>query len=282
MLLRSVWATSLVLTIVALLPSVALTQPPPSPPLVGIAHAAISIADLNASRAFYRKLGFEEAFAFDKNGVTTQSFIKINDRQFIELYPHVQPTDTVGFLHVCFESADIAALNKFYVDRGLKPNPVRKAAAGNLLFTMQGPEHQNIEYTQYMPGSRHSNDLGQHLGKDRLSTALIAAAVVMQDPAAAADYYNTQLGFPSAERLGPAPNIGFAPKSVPWLQLPGSAQSIAFIPDGSAFRMIFAVDNLKQTAARLQALNIPFVRTGATLSIHDPDANILAFVASTQ
>ena len=197
MLLRSVWATSLVLTIVALLPSVALTQPPPSPPLVGIAHAAISIADLNASRAFYRKLGFEEAFAFDKNGVTTQSFIKINDRQFIELYPHVQPTDTVGFLHVCFESADIAALNKFYVDRGLKPNPVRKAAAGNLLFTMQGPEHQNIEYTQYMPGSRHSNDLGQHLGKDRLSTALIAAAVVMQDPAAAGDFYNTCLLYTS-------------------------------------------------------------------------------------
>ena len=217
-MLRTLARLALSLTLVA--PLAALTQPPPTPPLAGIAHAAISIADLNASRAFYRKLGFEEAFAFDKAGVTTQSFIKINDRQFIELYPHIQPSDTVGFLHVCFESADLAALNKFYLDRGLKPNPVRKAAAGNLLFTMQGPEHQNIEYTQYMPGSRHSNDLGQHLGVSRISTVLVAAAIVMQDPAAAGDYYSTQLGFPSAERLGPAPNIGFPPKSIPWLNSP--------------------------------------------------------------
>jgi catechol 2,3-dioxygenase-like lactoylglutathione lyase family enzyme len=272
----------LTLTLTLALTPLALTQPPTTPPLAGIAHAAISIADLNASRAFYRKLGFEEAFSFDKNGVTTQSFIKINDRQFIELYPHVQPTDTVGFLHVCFESADIAALNKFYADRGLKPNPVRKAAAGNLLFTMQGPEHQNIEYTQYMPGSHHSNDLGQHLGPDRISTTLVATAVVMQDPAAAGDYYNTQLGFPSAENLGPVPNIGFAPKSVPWLRLPGSTQSIGFISDGSAFRMIFAVDNLKQTAARLQALKIPSIQNGSSLFVHDPDGNILVFVAHTQ
>jgi len=266
----------------ALLAPLAFTQPPTTPPLTGIAHAAISIADLNASRAFYRKLGFEEAFAFDKNGVTTQSFIKINDRQFIELYPRLQPSDTTGFLHVCFESADIAALNKFYLARGLKPNPVRKAAAGNLLFTLEGPEHQNIEYTQYMPGSRHSNDTGQHLGANRISTALVAAALFMQDPAAAQDFYNTQLGFPSAESLGPAPNIGFAPKSVPWLRLPGSAQSIAFIPQGSAFRMIFAVDDLKQTAARLQALKIPFIQTGSSLFIHDPDGNILVFLSHAQ
>jgi catechol 2,3-dioxygenase-like lactoylglutathione lyase family enzyme len=262
-------------SLILIAPMSALTQPPPTPPLAGIAHAAISVANLDASRAFYHKLGFEEAFAFDKNGVTTQSFIKINDRQFIELYPRLQPSDTAGFLHVCFESADVAALNKFYLARGLKPHPVGKAAAGNLLFTMEGPEHQNIEYTQYLPGSRHSNDLGKHLGPNRISTALVATAVFMQDPAAAQVFYSTQLGFPAAERL--APNIGFEPDSIRWLQLPGSTQSIAFIPQGSAFRMIFAVDDLKQTTARLQALNIPFIKTGATLNIHDPDGNILVF-----
>jgi catechol 2,3-dioxygenase-like lactoylglutathione lyase family enzyme len=269
--------TFLLAALVALAP-LAFTQPPPTPPLAGIAHAAIRVADLETSRAFYLKLGFQEAFAFDKNGVTTQSFIKINDRQFIELYPRTQPKDQVGFMHVCFESADITALNSFYLARGLTPNPVRKAAAGNLLFTMEGPEHQNIEYTQYMPGSRHSNDFGQHLGTDRISTALVAAAVVMQDPAAAQAFYIDKLAFASLDHPGAAPNIGFPQNSVPWLRLPGSAQSIAFTPDGSAFRMIFAVDNLKQTAARLQALKIPFVKTGASLSIHDPDGNILVFV----
>ena len=49
---------------------------------------------------------------------------------------------------------------------------VRKAGAGNLLFTMDGPMQpngpQNIEYTEYQPGSLHSNDEGQHLGPDRV------------------------------------------------------------------------------------------------------------------
>jgi hypothetical protein len=48
----------LTLTLTLALTPLALTQPPTTPPLAGIAHAAISIADLNASRAFYRKLGF--------------------------------------------------------------------------------------------------------------------------------------------------------------------------------------------------------------------------------
>ena len=274
----------------ALLAPLAVAQQPATnlaPPLAGIAHAAIRVADLDASRAFYRKLGFEEAFAFDKNGVTTQSFIKINDRQFIELYPRQQPSDAVGFMHVCFDSADIAALNAFYRGRGLTPNPVRKAAAGNLLFTMEGLEHQNIEYTQYMPGSRHSNDFGQHLGPDRISTALVAAELEMQDPQAAKAFYTDKLAFTPAKPLsassskndrvpqvprswGPGspqpPSAKLIPPSSPtlWLQLPGfSTQSIAFIPHASdsAFRMIFAVDNLNKTAARLRVLGILFSKT---------------------
>ena len=250
---------------------------PPPPRLAGIAHAAIRVADLNASRAFYRKLGFEEAFAFDKDGVTTQSFIKINDRQFIELYPRLQPADPVGFLHLCFETADIVTLNTFYSGRGLTPSEVHKAGAGNLLFTMEGPEHQNIEYTEYMPGSRHSNDFGQHLGADRISTALVAAALDMQSPPVAKDFYTDKLAFSPGKHLEPDS------KSNPafWLKLPGpSAQSIAFIPHAadSGFQMIFGVDDLKQTAARLQTLNIPSTKSGKTISIHDPDGNTLSFV----
>jgi catechol 2,3-dioxygenase-like lactoylglutathione lyase family enzyme len=271
---------TLTLTLALALTPLALADPydpAPPPPLAGIAHTAIRVADLDASRAFYRKLGFEEAFAFDKDGVTTQSFIKINDRQFIELYPRVQPSDPVGFLHVCFESDDIAALNRFYLDLGLRPNTVRKAGAGNLLFTMEGPEHQNIEFTQYMPGSRHSNDFGLHLGPNRISTALVAAALDMTSPHAAEAFYIDKLAFKHGKHLEPAPKGSPAV----WLQIPGSsAQSIAFIPHGSdsAFRMFLAVANLNQTAARLRALSIPSTKTSKEISIHDPDGNILVFL----
>jgi hypothetical protein len=42
--------------------------------------------------------------------------------------------------------------------------------------------------------------------------------------------------------------------------------------------MIFGVDNLKQTAAQLQSLNIRFVKNDTSLFIHDPDGNILVFL----
>src|SRR5277367_1507265 len=122
-----------------------------TPALAGIAHAAIRVSDLAKSRDFYEKLGFEEAFAMDNGGKPTEAFLKINDRQFIELYPQKDASQPVGFMHVCFESTDIEELNQEYVARGLAPTAVRKAGAGNMLFTMQGPEKQNIEYTRYMP-----------------------------------------------------------------------------------------------------------------------------------
>ena len=269
--------------LIALFTPLALAQQ--TPPLAGIAHAAIRVADLKASRDFYARLGFEEAFSVEKDGLATQSFIKINDRQFIELYPRLHPADPIGFMHVCFESDDIAALNTFYRDRGLAPNPVRKAGAGHLLFTMQGPENQNIEYTQYMPGSRHSNDIGLHLGPTRISTALTGTAFFMQDPAAAQSFYIDKLSFIPSIPLKPNSKTNSSSNPALWLGLPGiSAQSITFIPPGlgSAFRMFFAVDNLAQTATRLETLAIPLSKTNTNVSIHDPDGNILVFVASAR
>src|SRR5579871_5422094 len=58
-----------------------------TPPLAGIAHVAIPVHDLATARDFYAKLGFLEAFNLAKDGVVYESFIKINDHQFIELYP---------------------------------------------------------------------------------------------------------------------------------------------------------------------------------------------------
>lgn len=290
MWLRSTGAVALASISLFMLAGAAITQPPPPAPLAGIAHVAIRVADLNASRAFYQKLGFEEAFAFDKNGVTTQSFVKINDRQFIELYPRAQPTDQAGFMHVCFESADIAALHDFYLARGLAPIPVRKAAAGNLLFTLEGPENQNIEYTQYMPGSRHSSDTGKHLGVTRISRLLIANAIEMRDPVAANTFYIDRLGFSPGDLpvaiVGGSLKSGLASRPGVWLNLPGAGddQSIGFLPlgSGSTFHMIFAVDNLQQAASQLGSANIPFTRTRDQISIHDPDGNTLDFLVSVR
>jgi catechol 2,3-dioxygenase-like lactoylglutathione lyase family enzyme len=262
--------------VVALIPNVfGRGQTAQTPALSGIAHAAIRVSDLARTRSFYEKLGFEEAFAMDKGGTPTEAFLKVNDRQFIELYPQHEPSQPIGFMHVCFESSDLEALNRIYLSRGLAPTLVRKAGAGNLLFTMEGPEGQNIEYTQYMLGSKHTNDIGSHLGADRISKQIVGLGIEMENPAAAASFYEEKLGFHTAKHPF---EPGFA-----GLEIPGeSREHIEFFPhaSGPAFRLLFSVPDLSRTAAQLKMLQMPVIKHKGELSIQDPDGNIIVFVAA--
>src|ERR1700753_546925 len=83
--------------------------------LAGIAHVAFRVSDLTRSRIFYQKLGFQQAFVPTKDGKITESFLKVNDRQFIEIYPQQDPSQSIGFMHVCFEATVLEALTRSYL-----------------------------------------------------------------------------------------------------------------------------------------------------------------------
>ena len=267
-------------------PAPAPAAPPASvPPMKGIAHIAIRVKDIAASVDFYHKLGFEQAFAnTGKDGVVTQSFLKINDRQFIELYPITDRDTRIEFLHLCFEGADLNAIHDYYVAEGLTPIAVRTAGAGNLLFTMKGPQQfadpQNIEYTQYMPGSKHTVDFGQHLGPDRVGDKMTVVALAMQDPAAARTYYLTKLGF-TPSKSNPA-----------LLDLPGTpGESVEIVPVdtiGSKSSIVLTTSDIDKSAAQLTRQQVAFKHATATftdangktttvdmISITDPDNNLI-------
>lgn len=194
----------------------------PSPNLAGLAHVALRVKDLQASVAFYQKLGFVKAFELSRNGQVYEAFIKINDRQFIELYPADAKNTQVGFLHLCFEGDDLQAVHDFYVSKGLAPNAVKTAGAGNLLFTMPGPATpqgaQNMEYTQYMPGSLHSKDIGQHLGPNRIAMELSSVTLALEDIPAARAFYLEKAGF------------SVSGKHVLELCIPGSRETLELTP----------------------------------------------------
>lgn len=278
----------LLLAALIFLPALAAAQSAAS--LSGIAHVAIRVSDLERSRAFFHKLGYDEAFAMDKGGTPTEAFFKINDRQFIELYPRRQDGDWVGFMHICFESPDLNALYQDYVDHGLTPTPVKKAGAGNLLFTLQGPVEpgepsdlrgkptQNIEYTQYMPGSRHTLDRGKHLGSDRIAEHMIGVGIPVQDVSDATGFYEHKLSFEPAGK----PPLEHGYRS---LLLPGSGQRIEFLGPTAAqngslrFRIIFSVTNLSKARSRLRALGFSPDEHRWELSILDPDGDSIVFRA---
>jgi catechol 2,3-dioxygenase-like lactoylglutathione lyase family enzyme len=239
-----------------------------APDLSGIAHLAFRVSDVQKSRAFYEKLGFEQAFELSKNGKTTEAFMKVNDRQFIELYPEIgMPGTPVGLLHFCFEVADLQALESEYVRRGLKPSPVRKAGAGNLLMTMRGPENELLEYTQYMPGSLHSDDRGKHLGTRRISDHLAGATMAVHDVPAERAFYTSKLGFKPEGSANP-----------PLLRLPGNSSEVLELvsaPGRPNTTIFFTVTDVTGTADDLEKRGVSVEANPTSVSLTDPDGNRL-------
>jgi len=241
-----------------------------TPPFNGIAHVALRVRDLTASVGFYEKLGFEQAFDLRKDNTAYESFIKINDTQFIELHATTPADPDAGFLSVCFEGADLQAINDDYLSNGLTPTPIRKTDAGNLRFIMGGPAQpsgpQLIEYTQYMPGSLHREDEGKHLGPERVAEKLVGVSLPMTDPAAARDFYINQLNFK------PIANDPM------YLHMPGeSGQEIEITPAtiGSHAHITLDSSNIAKAARHLHKEGVFAVKNGNTLTIIDPDGNVL-------
>ena len=234
---------------------------------LGIAHVAFRVASLEAARSFYQSLGFEQFFEIKQGERTTEAFLKINDRQFIELYPRSDPSQPLGLMHVCYESSDLEALHAGYVARGLAVSDVRQAGAGNLLMTMKDPEGQTIEFTQYMPGSRHYQDRGKHLGANRVSQTLIGATTTAHEVAAVRAFYVDQLGF--SELAGSA------------LRIPGdSRQELDIVAGGPELKsgIQFGVGDLKLTEGVLARMGMRVRSTSASLAMSDPDGVVISFV----
>ncbi len=237
--------------------------------LSGIAHVAFRVSDVGKTSLFYQKLGFDQAFAFSRDGKTSQAFIKINDSQFIELYPLTANDSQIGFMHLCFEGQDLIALNAAYRQRGLNPTEVKKAHAGNLLFTMVGPERQNIEYTQYMPGSLHWNDRSKHLGKHRISKQLVAVDLAMQDPNAAETFYLDKLSFHPRNANDKTYQL-----------LPGgSGEAVEFKSDDDKMApdIVLRVSSLRRTARILRDRGFSLRVQQDGILINDPDGIPIEF-----
>jgi catechol 2,3-dioxygenase-like lactoylglutathione lyase family enzyme len=296
--LRNIALIALAIAIASGLSAAAAAQtpappPPATPPAVapstlpfnGIAHIAIRVKDIAASVAFYNKLGFQQAFAMTRGDVVTQSFVKIDDRQFIELYPIAPDNPTQGtpeFLHLCFEGVDLNAIHDAYVAEGLTPISVRKAGAGNLLFTLKGPQQfsspQNIEYTQYMPESLHSKDFGQHLSSDRVADKMVLVTLAMQDPAAARAFYLDKLGFSASAK---DPMV---------LNLPGtSGQQVQIVPVdalGAKSSIVLTTSSIRNAETVLTNQKVPFIpakpKAGSAIIVTDPDGNLINIIAATR
>ncbi|HKN23112.1 MAG TPA: VOC family protein [Terracidiphilus sp.] len=248
----------------------AMAQPPaPDAGITGIAHIAFRVGDLDREIAFLGKLGYEESFAMTNAGKTTEVFVKINDRQFIELYPRTDPQQPLGWMHVCFEAGDLNALIKYYDSTGLKVAPVRKAAAGNLISSTNDPEGRVTEFTQYMPGSRHTLDRGQHLGANRVSAELMGIDLAVKEGAAEKEFYS-DLGFEAQAVNG---NVRLTAPGAP-----GMVLELRAAQPGAQPEFLFPVPDARKAADALREAGVNPERNGKLIFVRDPDGNAFVFL----
>ena len=124
----------------------------------GQTHTAFHVNDMEASLRFYSDcLGFEKMFEIkDDEDKDWLLYLKISDRQFIELfYGGGEPDFTINMCkHICFEVTDMDALIKHIRDCGYetmnKMEPLH-GKDGNIECFVQDPDGNLIELMQFGP-----------------------------------------------------------------------------------------------------------------------------------
>ena len=169
------------------------------PAIVGVAHIGLKTDDLAAARIFYgQMLGFQEPFTVDKpTGGMMLTYFKINDHQYIEVFPEFKDPKEDRLSHIAFETSERQQLRDYLATRGVKvpQGDLRPELDGNMSFEMKDPDGHTVEFVQYLPGSLHSRSFGKFLPEARISERMIHVGIVVRDQAAADRFYKDVLGF---------------------------------------------------------------------------------------
>ena len=177
--------------------SLLMAQSPPRPRILGVAHIAIFAKDYEKSRAFYRDfLGFQEPYSLtNSNGTPALTFFKVNERQYIELFPETSP-DTDRLNHISFETDNAEAMRVYLKSRGIAvPGRVPKGRIGNSNFTVKDPDGHDVEIVQYEPDSWTARERGRHLSDQRISTRMMHVGVIVTDFERSMKFYRDILDF---------------------------------------------------------------------------------------
>jgi catechol 2,3-dioxygenase-like lactoylglutathione lyase family enzyme len=283
--------TKLLLSVLLLLSSFAWQAAPPKRPrLLGVAHMALGVSDIEKSRVFYKDfLGFDEPFDLkNTDGSLSLTFIKVNDQQYIELFPGLKPGED-RLRHISFYTDNAEQLRQYLRAKGVStPAQANKVRIGNTSFNVKDPEGHTVEFTQYEPTGWTVREHGKHLGKERISARIMHLGIIVGDVPAAMGFYKDTLGFSEFWR-GNARNTD----TVSWInmRLPESPDYIELMlystlpaPDNrlSQHHICLEVPNIEQALKALEArparkgYTRPLeIRTGVNqrrqLNLYDPD-----------
>jgi len=209
------------------------------------------VKDIDQSRAFYKGyLGFDEPFSLrNKDGSLHLTWIKINDRQTIELFPITDKTPAGGdsLYHIALETDDAVAMLGYLAAHGVTgpggkalPKKVGKGQIGNLNYFVEDPDGHIVEIVQYAPEGWTIGNKGKFLPDTRISARISHAGISVANLEASLKFYRDILGCTEFWR---GSSNG---KTLSWVNMR--------VPDGNDYLELMLYGN-KPTLERLHTMN---------------------------
>ena len=173
---------------------------PARPRITGISHAAFFVSDMTKAREFYEGfLGFQSPYSIPrKNPAEHLVWIKINDRQSVELFPGSEVAPGADRLyHIAIEVDDADAMLAYLRAKGLPglPPATPVGKIGNKNFTIKDPNGNGVEIVQYMPDGWTVRERGRFLPATRISQRMSHVGVMVGELEASLKFYRDLLGF---------------------------------------------------------------------------------------
>jgi catechol 2,3-dioxygenase-like lactoylglutathione lyase family enzyme len=256
------------------------------PRITGVAHMALFVHDINKARSFYKDfLGFAEPFnLLNGDGTLSLTFFKINDRQYLELFPEREAgSDRLN--HFSVETDDAEGMRRYLASRGVKvPEKVGRGRTGNSNFNVKDPDGHTLEIVQYEPDSWTSREKDKFLPPTRVSDWMMHVGFLVGALGPAKDFYGNILGFQETWR---GSRDG---KTLNWvnMKVPDGDDYVEFMlhdqlpppgQRGTANHICLSVPDLDKSLAELSTrpgYDRPMeIRTGINrkrqLNLYDPD-----------
>jgi len=177
---------------------------PKRPKITGVAHAAFFTKDIDNTRQFFKDyIGYNEPIVLkDTNDNIALTIIKINDRQFVELFPE-RSENTNRMYHFAIETDDAEAMRIYLESKGYKvPQTTPKGRTGNSNYFVTDPNGVICEIVQYEPEGLTVKNFGQDMPDTRISTRMSHVGFMTPDLDKAVEFYVDILGFHEVWRGG--------------------------------------------------------------------------------
>jgi catechol 2,3-dioxygenase-like lactoylglutathione lyase family enzyme len=167
------------------------------PPIVGVAHIGLQVSDLNAAENFYgHVLGYGHFSLNRPTGEFFLNYYKVNDHQYLEIYPTLKDPAQDRMTHFAFETTNIQQLRDYLASKNVTvPETLKPGLDKNISFSVKDPEGHRVEFVQYFPGSLHGSYFGKLMPDTRLSDHVIHVGVTIKDRQVADTFYKDILGF---------------------------------------------------------------------------------------